>query len=401
MPHPFSSRTAWDLTESDYAAAIRKRRAQGGELLDLTVSIPTTCGFQYDPVTLLAPLSDPAVLQYQPGPLGLLSARIAVADYYASHHATISPEHIILTASTSESYSYLFRLLCNPGDNVLVPRPGYPLFDYLAALDDVELRTYDNHYAAGWMLDVVHLKSLISNNTRAILLVSPNNPTGHFPQPSERAQLLSICAENNLALIVDEVFLDYLISNDLDSQTSASFATIQAPPVPIFILSGISKIAALPQMKVGWILCRGPQSYLSQAIDRIEVISDTFLSVSTPAQYALPTWLGNKDDMQHQIIDRINMNLCVLEEMFNANSHLQYLPPDAGWSVILRAQYLSGTSTFAVQMIDKYGLVVHPGAFYGLPDANCLVLSTIASTETFKQGIALLSEQFHINEPRW
>jgi aspartate/methionine/tyrosine aminotransferase len=398
VPPPFSSRTAWDLAETPYAAAIRRRRAAGKPILDLTLSNPTLCGFNYDAASILSPLSAPATLQYQPDPFGLPSARAAVSAYYADHGAVIPPENILLTSSTSESYSYLFRLLCNPGDCVLVPRPGYPLFDYLAALDHVELRTYDMHPANGWMIDFASLTAHISAQSarfsaipHAIVLVSPNNPTGNSPQPDEIKQLISICEAHNIALIVDEVFLDYLIPSDLQPKSRQTFAAIQSS-APIFILSGISKIAALPQMKLGWIAINSPDPFRSQAIERLEVIADTFLSVNLPAQHALPTWLANRGQIQAQILTRIQQNLSTLHTIHQAHPLLEFLPPDAGWNAVLKLPNNFKQSDFAVNLLETKGVLVHPGAFYGFPDSNWLVVSTITPTNSFQRGISLLAD---------
>jgi alanine-synthesizing transaminase len=388
----FSSRTNWDLTESTFAAAIRERREAGGELLDLAVSNPTKCGFRYDEA-LLAPLASPAVLQYDPQPLGLLTARQAVSDYYASHGAAISPEHILITASTSESYSYLFRLLCSPGDNVLVPRPGYPLFDYLATLDDIELRSYDLLSMCDWAIDFDALERSINSHTRAIIVVSPNNPTGHNTSAADRESLLAFCERHNLALIVDEVFLDYQIDANCSMQggleSPNSFATLKST-VPIYVFSGVSKVAAMPQMKLGWLALSASEPYRTQALGRLEVIADTFLSVNTPAQQALPNWLHHSRQIQSQILARIRHNLLTLAEATAKCPMLDTVAPEAGWNVLLRVPGMQRSDDFAISLIHQQGVGIHPGSFYGLPESGWLVASTIVQESVFRTGIQRL-----------
>ena len=245
----WSARTQWDLTETPWARHLARLRAAGAQLWDLTASNPTHCGFTYDAASILAPLNQPAALHYDPNPRGLLPAREAVSRYYREHGATVDAEQIFLTTSTSEAYSFLFRLLCDPGDEVLIGQPGYPLFDFLARLDDVRLVPYELFYDHGWHLDLEAIRSRLTPRARAIAVVHPNNPTGHFTRPGQRAALEELCREHHLALIVDEVFLDYGLTH-----TGESFATGEHA-VPTFVLSGLSKVAALPQMKAAWIAC--------------------------------------------------------------------------------------------------------------------------------------------------
>src|SRR6185312_8917136 len=282
----FSVRTAWDLSETDLARAVKERRAAGLRLLDLTASNPTRCGFRYDESAILAALARPEALVYDPDPRGMRSAREAVCRYYAAHGAAVAPESIFLTPSTSEAYSYLFRLLCDPGDEVLIAQPSYPLFDFLAQLDGVRLTPFPLFYDHGWHLDAGALRGAITPRTRAVAVVHPNNPTGHFTKAAERRELETVCAEHGLALIVDEVFLDY----GLGEKAEPSFACGPHPALT-FVLSGLSKIAALPQMKAAWIAAFGPETPLREATARLEVIADTFLSMNAPVQCALPEWL--------------------------------------------------------------------------------------------------------------
>lgn len=374
MSYRFSSRTGWDLRESSFAALIREARAEGRDLIDLTVSNPTVCGFTYDCDAVLASLSDSRALTYDPDPRGMLSAREAVASYYDNHGAHVSPDNLVLTTSTSEAYGYLFRLLCNAGDEVLVAQPSYPLFDFLADLEDVRLRPYPLFYDYGWWIDFAELERRITSRTRAIVLVHPNNPTGHATGRDERTQLEEICRRYGLALVVDEVFLDY----PLGEMPLQSFAC-GPHPVLTFVLSGMSKVAGLPQMKVGWIAAFGPDADRESALARLEVIADTFLSMNAPAQFALPSWVQNRFALQRQIIERTAANL----DQIRANG-LSALRTDAGWSAVIRLPRIGIT---AEGLLQVEAVVVHPGSFYGMSEPERVVVSLIVPSEAFSQGM--------------
>ena len=385
----FSERTNWNLAENELTAAIRERCASGRELLDLTLSNPTHCGFAYDAAALLAPLHNPKALDYEPDPLGMITAREAVARYYADAGASIPLDHICLTTSTSEAYSFLFRLLCNPGDEVLVASPSYPLFDYIAQLDDVQLRQYPLLYdpnadlatGQGWSIDLHALEASITTRTRAIIVVHPNNPTGNFASPYERAALETLCAKRNLALIVDEVFVDYALSTP-----QPSFATGESPCLT-FVLRGISKVCGLPQMKASWIVTRGPSSLVAEAMQRIEIIADTFLSMNAPIQHALPNWLATRHAIQQQIHERMRTNLALLDSHLKGTT-IQRLALQAGWTAILRVpRTISGTE-FVQAALDR-GVLVQPGDFYGLGDARAVV-SLLTPPEAWAAGLNLL-----------
>jgi len=384
----FSSRTSWDLGESGYAAAVREARASGRRLYDLTVSNPTRCGFDYDAEAILGPLTDAGALAYDPDPRGLRGAREAVAAYYADHGAVVDPGALVLTTSTSESYSFLFRLLCDPGDEVLVAQPSYPLFDFLATLDDVRLRPYPLFYDRGWWIDFAELERSIGPRTRAILVVHPNNPTGHWTGPAEREALEELCARHGLALIVDEVFLDYpLVPRVPASSESRSFAS-GGHPVLTFVLSGLSKIAGLPQMKAAWLLALGPESARAQALARLEVIADTFLSMSAPVQLALPKWLGGRHSIQTQILERARANLATLTRLAGAEpGRLEVLATEAGWSAVVSLPGCVGEPECAERLVRERGVVVHPGSFYGMAEAGRVVVSLIGPTGEFEASI--------------
>ncbi len=356
--------------------------SSGRVVLDLTVSNPTACGFDFDRSDTLDPLLNAGALRYDPNPKGILAAREAVALYYASHGAAVSPEQIILTASTSEAYSHLFRLLCDPGDEVLIAQPSYPLFDFLADLSDVTLRHFPLFYDHGWWIDMQTLEQAITPRTRAIVVVHPNNPTGHITSSDERQELLDLCRQNSLSLIVDEVFLDY---GHRDSALVESFASAATTPLT-FVLSGLSKIAALPQMKVGWIVTLGEQALRTEAVERLEIIADTFLSVSSPSQLALPAWLNHAGRIRQQILDRIERNLAVLRA-----AKLEIYDVAAGWNAMLRMPRVFHEES-AFTTLQRAGILTHPAHFYGLLDPRRVVLSLIVPTETMRQAADVICE---------
>ena len=329
-------------------------------------------------------------MTYDPDPKGMRSAREAVARYYGDHGAEVNPDEVVLTTSTSEGYGYLFRLLCDAGDEVLVAQPSYPLFDFLADLEDVRLKPYPLFYDYGWWIDFAELERRIGAKTKAIVVVHPNNPTGHGTHAGERGQLEEICARHGLALIVDEVFLDY--PAEADGAGLTSFA-VGPHPVLTFVLSGMSKIAGLPQMKVGWIATFGREAVRLEALGRLEVIADTFLSMNAPVQTALPVWLGGRKSIQGQILERVRGNV---EEA--RASGVEMLVVEAGWSGILRLSHLSGDGDIEVEVLRELGVVVHPGSFYGLGDAGRVVVSLIGSAADFREGMRLLAKSNR--EPR-
>jgi alanine-synthesizing transaminase len=377
VSYRFSARTGWDVGESGFAAAIREAKAAGRELVDLTVSNPTVCGFEYDSEGILGALSGASAMTYDPDPRGMRSAREAVAGYYADHGAGIDPDAVVLTTSTSEGYGYLFRLLCDAGDEVLVAQPSYPLFDFLAELEDVRLRVYPLFYDFGWWIDFAELERRIGPRTKAIVVVHPNNPTGHATRAAERMRLEEICAQHGLALIVDEVFLDYPLGEEVRLE---SFA-VGKPLVLTFVLSGMSKIAGLPQMKVGWIVGLGPEEARRQAMGRLEVIADTFLSMNAPVQLALPVWLAGRRGIQGQIQERVRGNLRSAKDC-----GVEVLRVEAGWSAVLRLAQ-GGGGDVAEDLLREAGVVVHPGSFYGIAEAGRVVVSLIGAADEFARGM--------------
>jgi aspartate/methionine/tyrosine aminotransferase len=381
----FSTRTSWDIAESSYAAAVREVRASGRRVYDLTLSNPTRCGFSYDAEALLGPLRDPRALVYDPDPRGMAGARKAVAGYYLGHGARVSADDLILTTSTSESYSFLFRLLCDAGDEVLVAQPSYPLFDFLADLDDVRLRPYPLFYDHGWWIDFAELERAITPRTRAILVVHPNNPTGHWTGAGERERLEAICVRHGMALIVDEVFLDYPLRELTPPPQSFACGT---HPALTFVLSGLSKIAGLPQMKVAWIAALGPERERAEALARLEIVADTFLSMNAPVQLAMPSWLAGRGALQVQIGERARGNLATLRRIATESpGRLQVLEVDAGWSAVLGLPGCVGETECAERLVRERGVIVHPGSFYGMAEASRVVVSLIGPAEEFTASI--------------
>ncbi|MFP5230585.1 MAG: pyridoxal phosphate-dependent aminotransferase [Acidobacteriota bacterium] len=401
----FSARTAWDLGETRLARALRERRAAGREVLDLTASNPTLCGFVYDEGGILAVLGERAALIYDPDPRGMRRAREAVCDYYRQRGAQVDPEQIFLTTGTSEGYGWLFRLLCEAGDEVLIAQPSYPLFDFLAQIEDVRLVAYPLVYDHGWQIDFAGLRQRITPRTRAIALVHPNNPTGHFTKAAERRELEAICTEQGLALIVDEVFLDYSFAEG-DSplrgpgvEKGRSFAAGEHPCL-MFVLSGISKIAALPQMKAAWIAAFGPAAERHEAEERLEVVADTFLSMNAPVQCALPAWLAGSDAMQKQIQERTRANLLQLDQELLRSPAVTRLAVEAGWYAVLRVPALGKDEDLAVNLVAERGVYVHPGSFFGFADAGWLVVSLLTPEEDFRRGVEGVCDVFADAEAR-
>ncbi len=317
---------------------------------------------------------------YDPDPQGMRSAREIVAGYYRGHGAVVDPNALVLTTSTSEGYGYLFRLLCDAGDEALVAQPSYPLFDFLADLEDVKLRPYPLFYDYGWWIDFAELERRIGPRTRAIVVVHPNNPTGHGTKVAERQRLQEICVRNGLALIVDEVFLDYSLAR-ADSEELVSFA-VGPHPVLTFVLSGMSKIAGLPQMKAAWIAGFGPEVIRQEAMGRLEVIADTFLSMNAPVQLALPSWLEGRKGIQEQIRERVRVNLACAE-----GSGVEVFRMEAGWSAILRLPRVKECEDVAEELLKEHGVVVHPGTFYGIADEGRIVVSLIGPRNEFAVGM--------------
>jgi aspartate/methionine/tyrosine aminotransferase len=389
----FSSRTNWKLAPNRFTIALDKHRAAGRELLDLTASNPTTIGLRYNSEAILESLANPQALEYRPDAKGLRMARDAVAGYYRERGDNIDPERLILTTSTSEAYSFVFRLLCDPGDDVLVPAPSYPLFQFLADIQDVRLRPYPLFYDHGWHVDMHSISSALGERTRAVMLVHPNNPTGSYVKPTERAELNAICAERGLAMVADEVFLDF-VHNGV-SQPSFVHPITRSPDHPMvltFTLSGLSKIAGLPQMKFAWIAIRGPDDLARDAMARLELIADTYLSMNAPIQLAAPVLFAQRKDFQRQLMQRIRANLAELDRQLSAQKLCERLEIEGGWYAVLRVPVTRSDEDLAIELLEKRSVLVHPGHFYDFPAEGYLVLSLIAREEEFTEGLKRLLE---------
>lgn len=379
----FSHRTDWKLTPNRFTEAQEQLRAAGQEIVDLTLSNPTRAELHYDEEAIMQALIQPEALEYDPQPKGLLSARKAVTDYYRKQHEEfdIDPEALVLTTSTSEGYSYVFRLLCNPDDEILVPKPSYPLFEFLAGLQDVKLVPYPLLYDHGWQMDFPSLYKSITHRTRAVVVVHPNNPTGSYISSTERDELNVFCREYDLSLIVDEVFLDYAH----DGAARQTFATNDA--VLTFTLSGISKISALPQMKVAWIVTSGPVTQTSGALARLEIIADTYLSMSAPLQLAAPVLLEQRRNIQPLLLDRVRANLEELDRRLAKQNNCERLAVEGGWYAVLRVPAMQSDEELAIDILRKVAVLVHPGHFYDFPSDGYLIISLITPPENFRKGI--------------
>ena len=383
----FAERTNWDTRPNRLSALLEERRRRGLPILDLTASNPTQCGFYFDQDAVLAAFADPAVLRYEPDPRGLASARRAVADYYAGQGISVNPDHVLLTTGTSEGYSFLFRLLAGPDDEVLSALPSYPLFDLLADVNDVKLRPYSLHYGDGWRIDVEHLAATITPRTRAIIVVTPNNPTGSVLQRGELEALVSLARDHNLAIIADEVFSDYLWQPGADA--TGSVAAVDG--CLTFTLNGLSKIAALPQMKLAWIVANGPRDLRAEALARLEVIADTYLSVSTPVQLAAPKLLAKRDAVQGQILRRIQTNLSRLDTRLTRGTSCSRLRAEGGWYAVLRVPNTRSDEAWALALLER-GVYLHPGLFFGFAADGYLVLSLITPEPQFTEGVERIVE---------
>ncbi len=479
----FSDRTNWRLAQNRFTQAVEEARATGARVLDLTVSNPTRAGLRYDEQAILGALSSPRALDYDPQSKGLREAREAVAEYYRSEHGIrdLDAEHIVLTTSTSEGYSFVFRLLCNAGDELLVPKPSYPLFEFLADLQDVKLVPYPLIYDHGWQMDFPSMEKAVTERTRGVVVVHPNNPTGSYVRAGEVGMLNSFCREHGLAVIVDEVFLDYglgtsgakaLAQEQLDRsaesaappKSGAAAASGAAPPksdpapsatklafadtdpakseiassdfaastnsrslhapmdrhspihqlgrddttssvgrddrasfagnedVLTFTLSGLSKVAALPQMKVAWVVTSGPSEVAKEAMGRLEVIADTYLSMNAPIQWALPALLEQRKDIQRQLRERVEKNLAELDRQLAQQKACERLSVDGGWYAVLRVPVTRSDEELAIELVREKAVVVHPGHFYDFPSDGYFVLSLITAEEEFREGIGRVLE---------
>jgi alanine-synthesizing transaminase len=378
----FAKRTNWDLTPNRLGEALASHRAAGKPLLDLTVSNPTECGFAYKDAEILRALSNPGALSYEPNPRGMESARCAVSAYYAERGEIVAIEDIFLTTSTSEAYSYVFRMLCDPGDEVLIPSPSYPLFDFLAEIQDVKLVRYPLLYDHGWQMDFHALEQAITPRTRGVIVVHPNNPTGHFTKASEMAKLNAICSAGDMAVIADEVFLDFGLEGNRVASFSANSASLA------FTLSGLSKISGLPQMKAAWLTVSGSREKKREALARLEVVADTYLSANAPVQLAMPVFLDQRRTFQEQLLARVRQNLSELDRQLSQQISCSRLAVEGGWYAVLRVPATRSDEDLALELLKSSGVSIHPGHFYDFSSEGFLILSLITPAEIFARGVA-------------
>jgi alanine-synthesizing transaminase len=398
----FASRTDWRFDPNLLTQALERHRRSGRPLLDLTVSNPTTCGFSYPQEKILAALADPRALAYSPDSKGLPEARAAVAEYYRGRAGfagvdtpapgkgtAVDPERIFLLSGTSEGYSHVFRLLCEPGDEILVPAPSYPLFEFLADLNDVRLATYPLLYDHGWHLDLHGLREAFTARSRAVMVVHPNNPTGSFVKPGEAAELAEICAARDAAIVADEVFLDYAEGDTAPSTFAPGGAALT------FTLSGLSKICALPQMKLAWIVVSGPEELARAATERLDVMADTYLSPGTSVQLAAAKLLALRGEMQAQVRRRVAANLAWLDSALrDTASPLTRLVREGGWYAVLRVPSSGSDEALAAELLERCSVLAHPGRFFNFAQDGFLVLSLISPEKDFQGGCRRLKQFF-------
>lgn len=379
----FARRTEWDLRPNRLSKLIAELRGRGEEFIDLTDSNPTRAGFRY-PDGLLQQLADPRSLSYEPDPRGLLTARQMVAGLFAAKGAEVRPEQIFLTASTSEAYSMLFRLLADPGEEILVPQPSYPLFGFLAGLNDLETVSYPLRLGPDgrWRMGLKEIEEAMSARTRALVLVHPNNPTGSAVSAEEWERLLSLCARRGVAIISDEVFAEYMERPVVPATLLSEKGGL------VFALGGLSKWMGLPQMKLAWIACAGPAGKVSEALARLEVISDTMLSVNTPVQAAFPAWAAAAPGIQQQIRARTAENRRWLGSALPPLISL--LAADGGWNAVLKLSAVEDEEEWACSLLEERRVLAHPGYFYEFEEQGIAVVSLLPPPPVFQEGVRRL-----------
>jgi len=394
---PFARRTGWALTPNPLALQLSDLKREGSDLLDLTESNPTRCGFDLPYEKIIQALAKDENRYYNPSPNGRRRARRAIANYYRQRRITVDPEEIYLTSSSSEAYSFLFRLLINPGEHVLFPRPSYPLFEFLVNLNDVHMDTYPLVYEnkfdrEGWSIDFKALEEAIHPKTKAIVVVNPNNPTGSFLTETELDMLNIICKKWNILLISDEVFLDY----KLQVPDSEYTTLLGNSDVLTFVIGGLSKSLALPQMKLSWIAASGPKQLLMPATQRLEIILDTFLSVNTPAQNALEEWLAFQPEIHRQIMGRLRGNLELLRGAFKNVSDAEVLFIEGGWYAIVLLPPVRSEEEWVMDLLGKDGVFVHPGYFFDMDAEPYIVISLLTAEDILQKGIEKIIQRIEV-----
>jgi hypothetical protein len=376
----FSSRLPSRLAVNALAGAVAARRASGGDFLDLTQTNPTTAGIPY-PADVLAPLADGPASCYEPHPRGLLSAREAVVAEYAADWPGLAPDRVVLTASTSEAYAMLFKLLCDAGDEVLVPQPSYPLFDLLTRLEAVQPRPYRLEYHGVWSVDRDSVAAALGPRTRALLVVTPNNPTGSRLRAADRDWIAGLCAARGIAVISDEVFAGYPLAARADAVGFAGETRALT-----FVLGGLSKSAGLPQVKLAWLVVGGPSPVVDTALARLDVILDTYLSVSTPVQVAAASLMASGRVVRAAIQARIVRNLGALQALVGRSPAVTLIAPEGGWSVVIRVPATVPEEALVLRLLKTADVLVHPGYFFDFAHDAFLVLSLLPDPAVFDDG---------------
>ncbi|MBF0224080.1 MAG: pyridoxal phosphate-dependent aminotransferase [Desulfobacterales bacterium] len=381
----FSERFLWPFNKNRISLAIERKKAEKSKLYDLTVSNPLLCGFEYDERLIKKAFQKVSWLEYSPHPLGRFDARKAVRKYYEDRNIFVNFNNICLTCSTSEAYSFIFKLLCNPYDEILVPSPSYPLFQHLSELDNVSITPYRIKYDGNkFKVDFDSFFGSISQKTKAIIIVNPNNPTGSYIKPDEIENIIRICTDNNIAIISDEVFLDYSEGRKYNLSLASNDKCLT------FVLSGLSKVCGLPNLKLSWICINGSGKQCIETMDRLEFISDSYLSVSTIVQQALPLILSGSDNIQKQIKDRLRDNENFLYDSLQSVPSLRLLLREGGWYAIIETPDFADDEAFIVSLIEDNNVLVYPGYFFDFKRFGYFVLSLIVKPEDFKEGVSRL-----------
>ncbi len=384
-PVTFSRRVPEDLAPNRLARALAAHRAAGWPLIDLTETNPTRVGLAHA-AEVLAALAAPDAVRYEPEPFGLLAARCAVAGEYARRGLDVDPAGILLTPGTSDAYAYLFKLLSDPGDDVLVPTPSYPLFDHLARLEAIRPVPYALRFDGAWQIDPDAVAQALTPRTRAVVVVSPNNPTGSYLKRRELEALGRLCAARGMALIGDEVFVDY----GLEPPSAPPASVLEQHEALSFSLGGLSKAAALPQVKLSWIVVHGPRALVEAACARLELIADTYLAVSTPVQLAARALLAAGARVRAQVQQRLETNLAALRRAAAAHPSCRVLPVEGGWSAVVQVPATRRDEALALELLERDGVLVHPGYFFDFPREAFVVLSLLPRVEEFEEGVRRL-----------
>ncbi|MPZ20897.1 MAG: aminotransferase class I/II-fold pyridoxal phosphate-dependent enzyme [Luteitalea sp.] len=392
----FSRRVPHRLTPNRLATRVAELRKQGVPLLDLTTTNPTTVEISYPP-GLLDALATPAAGIYAPQPFGSMEARRAVASDYQRRGVDLPAERIVLTASTSEAYAFLLKLLCDAADEVLVPRPSYPLFEHLTRLEAVTAVSYPLVYTGSWHIDRTALEQRLTPRTRALVVVSPNNPTGSLLGRDETAWLIDLCRSRGLALILDEVFADYVLHEPEGSRSSALLSQTEALA---FGLGGLSKTVGLPQLKLAWLGAGGPSALVAQALARLEVICDTYLSVSTPVQCAVGGLLAGGEAVRREIRERLRRNSRILDARVEHSPACSVLPVEGGWSAVVRVPATCPEETLVLELLEEQHLLVHPGFFYDFSHEAFVVISLLPGEHLFEEGCVRLFRALNTRRDR-